>query len=159
LMALVKSSIEIRELICAFAAPGSGRFSRSRTVSVSRNVSTGIFTSVPSGKWVVLKFVDDTPTSDNGCIVNGLPAGWLKCLGFRFCISRSTSRFSVYATASLLFEAIDLSELVHFDGVVVRNGVRGGSNGALVYRRWMGGADQDDFISESILHCRWLQIK
>jgi hypothetical protein len=56
------------------------------------------------------------------------------------------------------FKSIDLHELVHFDGVVVRDGVRGGSNGAL-YRRWMDGADQDELIAESIHHCRWLQIK
>jgi hypothetical protein len=56
------------------------------------------------------------------------------------------------------FKAVDLSELVHFDGVVVRDGVHGGSNGTL-YLRWMVGADQDDFIAESILDCRWLQTK
>jgi hypothetical protein len=56
------------------------------------------------------------------------------------------------------FKSIDLHELVHFDGVVVRDGVRGGSNGAL-YRRWMEGADRDELIVESIHHCRWLQIK
>jgi hypothetical protein len=56
------------------------------------------------------------------------------------------------------FKSIDLNELVHFDGVVVRDGVRGGSNGAL-YRRWMHGADQDELIAESMHHCRWLQIK
>ena len=56
------------------------------------------------------------------------------------------------------FKSVDLHELVHFDGVVVRDGVRGGSNGAL-YRRWMQGADQDELIAESIHHCRWLQIK
>lgn len=57
------------------------------------------------------------------------------------------------------FKPVDLAELVHFDGVVVRDGVRGGSNGAL-YRRWMtGGADEDEFIVDSMRHCRWLQIK
>jgi hypothetical protein len=56
------------------------------------------------------------------------------------------------------FKTVDLHELVHFDGVVVRDGVRGGSNGAL-YRRWMEGADHDELIAESIHYCRWLQIK
>ena len=42
--------------------------------------------------------------------------------------------------------------------MVVRNGVRGGSNGAL-YRGWMHGADQDKLIAESIHHCCWLQVK
>jgi hypothetical protein len=52
-----------------------------------------------------------------------------------------------------------LDELVHFDGVVVRDGVRGGSNGALYRQRWTEGADQDEFFRESICHCCWLQIK
>ena len=56
------------------------------------------------------------------------------------------------------FKPVDLDELVRFDGVVVRDGVRGGSNGAL-YRRWADGADHDEFTRESIRHCRWLQIK
>jgi hypothetical protein len=38
------------------------------------------------------------------------------------------------------FKSLNLDELVHFDGVLVRDGVRGGSNGA-VYRRWEPGAD------------------
>ena len=45
------------------------------------------------------------------------------------------------------------------DGVVVRDGVRGGSNGAL-YRRWLSnGSDYDETISVAQTHCRWLQIK
>jgi hypothetical protein len=56
------------------------------------------------------------------------------------------------------FKTITLDELVRFDGVVVRDGVRGGSNGAL-YRRWMECADHDDEIDQSMRHGRWLQIK
>ena len=57
------------------------------------------------------------------------------------------------------FKTITLDELVRFDGVVVRDGVRGGSNGAL-YRRWMENcADHDDEIDQSMRHGRWLQIK
>lgn len=57
------------------------------------------------------------------------------------------------------FKNVKLDELVHYDGVVVRDGVRGGSGGAL-YRRWMEGALYDLFIDKAIRrHCRWLQIK
>ena len=34
------------------------------------------------------------------------------------------------------FKNISIPELVHFDGVVVRDGVKGGSSGA-IYRRWI----------------------
>jgi hypothetical protein len=57
------------------------------------------------------------------------------------------------------FKTITLDELVRFDGVVVmRDGVGGGSNGAL-YRRWMECADHNDEIDQSMRHGRWLQIK
>jgi hypothetical protein len=56
------------------------------------------------------------------------------------------------------FKNIVLDELVHFDGVVIRDGVKGGSNGA-IYRRWMDGADYDALVQGSITHTRWLQIK
>ena len=47
------------------------------------------------------------------------------------------------------FKPLNLDELVHFDGVLVRNGVRGGSNGA-VHRRWEQGADYDEYVDRSI---------
>ena len=47
------------------------------------------------------------------------------------------------------FKNIVLDELVRFDGVVIRDGVRGGSNGA-VHRRWMDGANYDVLVQESI---------
>jgi hypothetical protein len=56
------------------------------------------------------------------------------------------------------FKNVLLDELVRFDGVVVRDGVKGGSNGA-IYRRWMDGADFDPLVAASITHTRWLQIK
>ncbi len=56
------------------------------------------------------------------------------------------------------FKNIVLDELVRFDGVVICNGVKGGSNGA-VHRRWMDGADYDSLVHASIRHTRWLQIK
>jgi hypothetical protein len=57
-----------------------------------------------------------------------------------------------------IFKNVTLGELVRFDGVVVHDGVKGGSNGA-IYRRWMDGADYDSLIQGSITHTRWLQIK
>jgi hypothetical protein len=56
------------------------------------------------------------------------------------------------------FKNIVLNELVRFDGVVIRDGVKGGSNGA-IHRRWMDGADFDRLVLASITHTRWLQIK
>jgi hypothetical protein len=47
------------------------------------------------------------------------------------------------------FKPIRLDEVVHFDGVIVQDGVHGGSDGAL-YRRWLDGADSDTFVRESI---------
>ena len=56
------------------------------------------------------------------------------------------------------FKGILIPELVHFDGIVVRDGVRGGSNGA-IYRRWQVGSDYDNLIDLSMTHCRFIQIK
>ena len=56
------------------------------------------------------------------------------------------------------FKNIKVEELVHHDGCVVRDGVRGGSSGA-IYRRWLMGSDFDDYIFRSQTHRRWLQIK
>ena len=43
------------------------------------------------------------------------------------------------------FKSISIPELVHFDGTLIRDGVRGGSGGAL-YRRWQVGSDMDESI-------------
>ena len=51
-----------------------------------------------------------------------------------------------------------IDKLVHFDVVVVRDGVIVGSNGG-IYRRWMYGADFDSFVSVSIPYSRWLAVK
>ena len=57
------------------------------------------------------------------------------------------------------FKVLDLPELVKFDGTVVRDGVRGGSGGAL-HRRWMrSSADYDPLVAGSLTYERWLQIK
>ena len=57
------------------------------------------------------------------------------------------------------FKVPTIAELVKFDGVVIRDGVRGGRNG-LLYRIWQyNGSDFDDEISNSINLGHWLQIK
>ena len=56
------------------------------------------------------------------------------------------------------FRNVTLKEIVHHDGCIVRDGVRGGSAGA-IYRRWQVGADYDDNIAMAISFRRWLQIK
>ena len=78
LMALMKSSREMRALMLESAAPGKGFLSRSGMVSVSRKVPGGILTSVPSGKWVVLKSMTEMPNSERGCVVHGVPEAALK---------------------------------------------------------------------------------
>ena len=56
------------------------------------------------------------------------------------------------------FKPIDLHKLVHFDGVVVKDGVQGGSVGAM-YWRWVDGSDYNEVFADRINHLRWLQIK
>jgi hypothetical protein len=56
------------------------------------------------------------------------------------------------------FKPTGLDELLHFDQVVARDQVHGGSNGAL-YCQWIDWADFDEHIAESICHCPWFQIK
>ena len=56
------------------------------------------------------------------------------------------------------FDNPTLEELVRFDGVVIRDGVKGGSQGAM-HRRWMEGALYDEVIFKSLNYTRWLQMK
>ena len=56
------------------------------------------------------------------------------------------------------FTNVSLAEILHHDGAIVRDGVRGGSSGA-IYRRWQMGADYDDHVAMSLTFRRWLQIK
>ena len=56
------------------------------------------------------------------------------------------------------FKNLKIDELVHFDGVFVIDGVRGGSNGG-IHCRWMYEADFDSFVSVSILYSWWLAVK
>ena len=56
-------------------------------------------------------------------------------------------------------EEIKQPEYVRFDGCVVRDGVRGGGDGAL-YRRWQrGSSSSDDLIQNSMTLERWVQLK
>ena len=57
------------------------------------------------------------------------------------------------------FKEVMLEELLHFDSVVIRDGVHGGTDGA-IYRRWREGETTfDKDIARSISHTRWLQLK
>jgi hypothetical protein len=56
------------------------------------------------------------------------------------------------------FKNIVLDERVHFDRVVVHDGVKGGSNGA-IHRQWMDGADYNALVQANVTHMQWLQIK
>jgi hypothetical protein len=56
------------------------------------------------------------------------------------------------------FKPLNLDELIHFDGVLVHDGVRGGSNGAVHQRRELG-ADYNKYVSRSISYSRYLYVK
>jgi hypothetical protein len=57
------------------------------------------------------------------------------------------------------FKEVMLEELLHFDSVVIRHGVHGGTYGA-IYQRWrQGETTYDKDIAASITHTRWLQLK
>ena len=57
------------------------------------------------------------------------------------------------------FRSIKVQELLHFDGVVVRDGALGGSNGS-IYQRWMVGESMyDSATHDAISYDRFLQIK
>ena len=56
------------------------------------------------------------------------------------------------------FKNVTLKEILHHDGSIVRDGVKGGSSG-VIYRRWQVGADYDDHIAMALSFRRWLQIK
>ena len=56
------------------------------------------------------------------------------------------------------FNNVMIQELVNFDGVLVKDGVKGGSDGA-IYRRWQNSEDMDQAIIDSMSYRRFLQIK
>eukprot|EP00957_Ditylum_brightwellii_P210743 15365340-Ditylum_brightwellii.AAC.1 len=47
---------------------------------------------------------------------------------------------------------------VNFDGYIIRDSVRGGSNGA-IYRQWQQGTNYDDVMAMSMSYIHFLQIK
>jgi hypothetical protein len=51
-----------------------------------------------------------------------------------------------------------IQEFVRFDGVPVRDSVKGTSHGT-IYRLWQSGAKYDDMVANSMNYTRWLQIK
>ena len=51
-----------------------------------------------------------------------------------------------------------INELVNFDGILVKDGVKGGSDGA-IYRRWQNSEDMDGTIIDAMTYRRFLQIK
>ena len=57
------------------------------------------------------------------------------------------------------FLSATIPELVHFDSVVVRDGVKGGSGGAL-HLQWDGSSScYDPQVEATITQSRWLQLK
>jgi hypothetical protein len=57
------------------------------------------------------------------------------------------------------FDALTLEDLIHFDGVVIRNGVHG-RNDSAINKRWKkSSVAYDAEIDNSISHRRWLQVK
>ena len=56
------------------------------------------------------------------------------------------------------FKNVLINELVNFDGILVKDGVKGGSDGA-IYRRWQASEDMDDNIIQSMTYHWFLQIK
>jgi len=56
-------------------------------------------------------------------------------------------------------EELKLHECIRFDGCVVRDGVRGGGEGA-IYRRWQtSNASSDPIVQNAMTLSRWVQIK
>ena len=57
------------------------------------------------------------------------------------------------------FQEASMVEFVKWDGCIVRDGLRGGGNGA-IYRRWLDNtADSDNFCQKAMTLHRWNQLK
>ena len=56
------------------------------------------------------------------------------------------------------FSNVMIQELVNFDAILVKDGVKGGSDGA-IYRRWQNCEDMDQAIIDAMTYCRFIQIK
>ncbi|KAG7337431.1 hypothetical protein IV203_034509 [Nitzschia inconspicua] len=58
------------------------------------------------------------------------------------------------------FKEVMIPELVHFDGILIRDGVLGGSTDGAIYRRWQTKSPAfDPDTSSSLTHTRFLQLK
>ncbi|KAG7349515.1 hypothetical protein IV203_012112 [Nitzschia inconspicua] len=58
------------------------------------------------------------------------------------------------------FKEVIISELVHFDGILIRDGLLGGSTDGAIYRRWQNKSPAfDPDTSSSLTHTRFLQLK
>ena len=53
------------------------------------------------------------------------------------------------------FNNVLINELVNFDGILVKDGVKGGSDGA-IYRRWQNSEDMDGTIIDAMTYRRFL---
>ena len=57
------------------------------------------------------------------------------------------------------FANITIDKLVKWDGIVVKDGVRGGTEGE-IFRRWVEDcANYDGYVDAAMRHARFLQIK
>ncbi|KAG7337868.1 hypothetical protein IV203_017745 [Nitzschia inconspicua] len=58
------------------------------------------------------------------------------------------------------FKEVMIPELVHFDGILIRDGLLGGSTDGAIYRRWQTKSPAfDPDTSSSLTHTRFLQLK
>ena len=74
---------------------------------------------------------------------------WSNIYAYQFGLSGSYGHF---------LKPMKLPQRFCHDVCIVRNGVRGGTNGAF-YRRWHMGADYDDGIEQGINYRHWIQKK
>ena len=59
---------------------------------------------------------------------------------------------------AMVLKHMNILEIVCHDGFIVRDGVRGGTSGA-IYRFWHMGYDYYDDIAQGINYQRWFQLK
>ena len=59
---------------------------------------------------------------------------------------------------AMVLKHMNILEIVCHDGFIVRDGVRGGTSGA-IYRFWNMGYDYYDDIAQGINYQRWFQLK
>eukprot|EP00957_Ditylum_brightwellii_P103300 7872623-Ditylum_brightwellii.AAC.1 len=57
-----------------------------------------------------------------------------------------------------VFKPAKIKEHVNWDSIVIRDGIRGGSNGT-IYRQWLSGTNYDDVLAMSMNYVHFLQMK